>query len=196
MPRAHSRMTELDAVNHMLMTIGESPITVLGSSSGVPDAEAAERILFDTQRVVLEQGWHWNTEKQILLTPNTLGEINLPENCLRVDTVYESGHIDVTQRGDRLYNIKEHSYIFEDDLVVDMVVFLQWDEMPEAARRYIRATGTRSFQEKRMASNVVEQYVMQEEHHAKAALMDAELEHDDANLLRDSIDLAPTLWRY
>ena len=53
-----SSMTKLEAVNLMLDSIGESPVSSL--SSGLADAETAERIFNQVDKDVQAVGWHVN----------------------------------------------------------------------------------------------------------------------------------------
>uniref|UniRef100_UPI0040473467 hypothetical protein n=1 Tax=Shewanella sp. TaxID=50422 RepID=UPI0040473467 len=52
--------SKLDAVNTMLSSIGEAPVSSL--SSGLIEAEIAETILDTIDREVQSMGWHFNTE--------------------------------------------------------------------------------------------------------------------------------------
>ena len=45
--------------------------------------------------------------------------------------------MNVTQRGTRLYNKDDHTYIFTDTVYVDIVFLLDFADLPEDARLYI-----------------------------------------------------------
>ena len=74
---------KLDAVNSILLGIGEAPVNTLGS--GLQEAEIAEVTLNNINREVQTIGWHFNTEVRYSLGKNSDGIINLPSNCLKVD---------------------------------------------------------------------------------------------------------------
>ena len=76
-------LTKLDAVNIVLNSIGETPVSSL--TSGLPDAEAAESKLDGTIKEVLAKGWHQNLERGIIMSRNRDGEIVVPRQYLRVD---------------------------------------------------------------------------------------------------------------
>jgi len=62
--------TEIDAINTMLTTIGESPVNSINASTA--DTRIAQLILQEVDRATQSKGWNWNTEKDVVLTPNGL----------------------------------------------------------------------------------------------------------------------------
>ena len=63
-----AHMTKLQAVNQMLRSINEQPVSQL--ASGEIDAERAEDILDETSRRIQATGWHSNTRRHVPITPN------------------------------------------------------------------------------------------------------------------------------
>ena len=139
--------SELQAVNIMLSSIGEAPVNTLGS--GLQEAEIAEVVLDNINREVQSLGWIFNTDLRKTLSPNTNGHIDLPSNCMKVDTVsvLRDYTTDIVERDRRLYDRVTNSFIFTKDIDVDMVVLLSFDGLPEVARRYITLKAGRKFQE-------------------------------------------------
>ena len=63
---------------------------------------------------VQNEGWVFNREDHFPLTPNSEGEIEVPENVLRMD-VYENDvyrTTDLVKRKGKLYDKLNHTYIF------------------------------------------------------------------------------------
>ena len=178
-------MTALEAVNIMLRTIGEQPVTVL-EGSGIIEAENAKDNLQEASRDVQSQGWHFNTEVALTLQPDMEGNILLPENCLRVDTVRKDRRLDVIQRGTKLYDRQNHTYKFQTPLTLDMVVMLDFDELPQDARRYISVVATRRFQQGVVASTVLDSFSRQDEIEAHTTLCVSDAENADYNILTDN----------
>lgn len=184
------------AVNAMLRAIGESPINTV-SDSGNVDAELAQQTLETISRTVQERGWYWNTMEGLTLSVNPItGEIALPRNCLKVDTVGEDNrNYPVAQRGRRLFNKKTNSYKFDKALKVDLVEFLTFEELPQATRTYITYSAIRKFQEDRVGSDTLAKFQIEDEKAAWAAMLNAESEARDANIF-DSYDVARVMDRY
>ena len=186
--------TELEAINTMLSTIGEAPVNTV-EDNGIVDAVIARQILRSTSREVQARGWHFNTEKGFLLTPDSEGFITLPPTVLRVDTVEESQDIDVVLRGNRLYDRRNHTFKFDKPIRVDAVILLPFDELPEVAREYITIRAARIFQERVVGSDLLSSFSKSDELRALAALQEMEADTADYNILTDNYSVARVLSR-
>lgn len=187
--------TELMAVNAMLRAIGESPLNTLESPEAV-DAVLAQQTLEAVSRHVQERGWYWNTLENYRLARTHPGnEIHLPQNTLKVDTVEcDRDLYPVVQRGKRLFNKRTNSYQFDKALTVDLVEFLPFEELPQAARTYITLSAVRKFQEDRVGSEALSAMHKADEQGAWMALVSAESEVRDASIF-DSWDVASVMDR-
>ena len=181
--------TKLDAVNVMLSIIGEAAVNSL--SSGLLDAEMAETILDNITRSVQSTGWSFNEEIGYTLSPDSKGHLNLPANCVRVDlsqteSKYRNSTFDYVQRGSKLYDKINHTYVISDPVVVDMIVLLDFEELPEAARRFITIRASRSFQERVVGSDTLSSLTADDENTAWLDLLHAESDVNDHNIFDDS----------
>lgn len=186
--------TELEALNSMLSTIGEAPVSTV-EDNGIVDAVIARQILRGTSREVQARGWHFNTEKGYPILPDVNGNLMLPSTVLRCDTVNSSEDIDVVVRGTRLYDRRNHTFTFTKPVTVDMVILLPFDELPEVARYYITVRASRIYQERVVGSESLSKFNSQDELRAKVALEDYEAETADYNMLTDSYSVARVLNR-
>lgn len=133
-------LSELDAVNQMLLAIG-SGVTNTITGTVNRDVAACRSILDRTRTKVLLFGWSFNTDKDRPFQPDANGFIDLPSKALFVDTTNEryQGDMDVAQRGQRLYDRKKASFTFTKTVYLDLKLDMDWDDLPEAARHYIAA---------------------------------------------------------
>jgi hypothetical protein len=161
--------TNLEAINTMLGYIGEAPVNSVSNTSELPVSAAnAVTILDETSREVQSEGWHFNTVKDYVLTPSN-DAITLPSNTLQVD--HEGTEdVDLVQRGLSLYDRKNQTTTFTDDIKVTIVVALDWDQLPEQARRYIALRAARSLQSRLVGSRELEALIIRDEYTAKANL--------------------------
>ena len=181
--------TKLDAVNVMLSIIGEAAVNSL--SSGLVDAEMAETILDNITRSVQSTGWSFNEEIGYTLSPDSNGHLNLPANCVRVDlsqtvSKYRDSKFDYVQRGSKLYDKINHTYVIADTVIVDMIVLLDFEELPEAARRFIMIRAGRTFQERVVGSDLLSSLTADDENTAWLDLLHAESDVNDHNIFDDS----------
>ena len=177
-----SPTTELDAINTMLSTIGESPINMVEDTGNV-DVVIARQILQSVSREVQARGWHFNTEKNYTITPDSEGYLVLPNTVLKVDTVYPDSSKDVVVRGSKLYDREKHTYVFTDAVKVDMTILLTFDELPEVARNYVTIRASRIFQERVVGSDTLHAFNSQDEARAMVSLMEYEADTADLNIL-------------
>lgn len=173
--------SRLDAVNVILTSCGESPVSSLSGSTA--DAANADVILGETLLSVQSKGWHFNTESDVPLTPDGDGFIALPSNCLRIDAdPVEYSSIDIVQRGLRLYDRTARSYVFTAPIKAEIVYALPFEELPEAARRYISIRASRIFHDRFVGSETEHAFSEKDELEARASLNESNLDTASTNL--------------
>ena len=179
---AISKTTKLDAINSMLIGIGEAPVNTL--NSGLQEAEVAAILLDNVSREVQSACWSFNTDLRYTLTPNTAKEIVLPSNTLVVDTtkLKRDYNTDVIERKSRLYDRTKNSYEFDGDVEVDITYLFDFEELPEVARRYITLRAGRKFQENILGSSEMTQLQFKDEQAALINLRDFESQSADYNI--------------
>ncbi len=176
--------TELDAINIMLGTIGESPINSLDAATGVVDAVTARSILSEVAVQVQEEGWHFNTDYEFVLTPDaSTKEIYVAPNTIEVDVSPYTSDVDVAIRGNRLYDRKNKTYQFQKDIKADLTILLEFNELPQAARHYITIRAARVFQQRVVGSQLLGAYTDQDEARALRAMRRYEARTGDYNIL-------------
>lgn len=165
-------LTELEAVNLMLETIGEAPVSTL-VDVGIQEVAIASSILHNTSRNVQSLGHTFNNETNYPLLVDSNNEITLPSNTLRVKPM---DNLNIIQRGNRLYDKTNHSYTFDtiDQLLVDITFFLPFEELPQAVRQYVYVAASRDFQKKVLGSDTITSFTQEDEARAMAAFMDEE----------------------
>jgi len=161
--------TKLEAVNTMLTSIGESPVNTITSST-TTDVSIAIQILDNVSREVQSVGWYFNTDTNYKLVKNTSGEVDLPSNCLRVDNSNQDADLDLVERGRKLWDRENHTFIINKDIRVNITWFLDFQDLPETARRYITIRAARIFQDRMLASETLHTFHQVDEIQALSAL--------------------------
>ena len=173
--------SKLEAVNSMLGHIGESPVNSISDTNALPiSAATAISALDEVSRSVQAEGWHFNTELKVTLSPAGDGTITLSDDILEVDTTDAS--IDVAQRGLSLFDRANNTSVFAKDLEVNLTRLLDFTSLPEAARRYITLVASRVFQGRMVGSRELEALIARDEYNARADLMDAEGNNSDRTI--------------
>jgi hypothetical protein len=181
-----AQTTKLDAVNTMLSAIGEAPVNSL--SSGLVEAEIAETILNTVDREVQSEGWHFNTEYKKSFAQDTNGEIPLGNDVLRADAHLDANSKDLVQRGLRMYDRKNHTFAIKQAVKLDVVVQLDFEDMPEVAKRYVTLKATRIFQDRVVGSNTLHDFQERDEQMALMQLKEFDARTDDNNIF-DNYDV-------
>jgi hypothetical protein len=187
-------MTKLEAVNQMLSAIGESPVNSLFQGTSA-DARIAVQILDEVDRATQLMGWHFNTEKDFPLSRDVNNNINLSANVVRVDVdnSFYPG-VDVVQRGSKLYDKKNHTFEFTQDLKGEIIVLLSFEELPEPARYYITTRASRIFQDRVVGSGDASRSLMNDE--IQALVLLKEFDHDTGDhSVFDNYDVARIIFR-
>ena len=133
----NGQMTELEAVNEVLAAIGDQPVQTLAAGTYI-EAIRIQQIIKETSREIQAQGWWFNEEENKTLKPDINGYITLGYNVINVYVLNDNDG-SIIQRGNRLYDRKKDTYKFDKDLQVDLLLALDWDELPQVARSYISA---------------------------------------------------------
>ena len=182
--------TQLEAVNSMLSYISESPVNEIPADLTTlpPSAEIAVNLLAETSREVQSEGWHFNTEKEYELTADGDNKFPLPVNTIDMDA--SDASLDLVQRGLFVYDRENRTDVFTTStLKVDVTFLLDFDQLPEQARRYILLRAARMLQVRLVGSRELENLILRDELHAKARLEDTEGNVSDRSIF-DHYDTA------
>lgn len=173
----------LQAVNVIMEAFGQAPVASLINVTNL-DAETALNRLYETSREVQEEGWHWNQEIDYKIDPNVGGEIVLPYNCLKVKKVYFlQGHKkDLVVRGDKLYDRIGHTFNVGVTATMDMTIALPFEDIPEAARRYITVKAARRMASAKLHSTTAFRFTKVDEDEARMRVEQADAETDQRTL--------------
>lgn len=185
-----STTTKLNAINTMLSTVGEAPVNNL-TGSVTADVRLAESILDEISREVQSSSWHFNTEKDVSLLPNSNDEVSLASNVVRVDLEDDNVDVnyDIVVRGSKLYNRKSRTYTITATLKYTVVYLLDWDDLPETAKRYIMIRAARIYQDRLLGSEKISAFTRTDEQAAFISLREFEMDTSDLSIW-DNYDVA------
>ncbi len=143
--------TELSAVNSILGSIGQSPITTLNFSN--PETEFIYNILTEVSKDVQNEGWQFNLEENVTKTPNqTSGHDDEHKIVVDADEIRVNIHSDSNQaklmdtviRYDendarRVYSLEENKFdaFTATTYKADVVTLYLFEKVPNVFQRYI-----------------------------------------------------------
>lgn len=188
-------MTELEAVNIILQTIGEAEVTSIEDIT-IEDAQMALSTLRQVSREFQSAGWHFNTDYDYPLTVNVDNKIQYPVSAAHVDPMPDESK-DLVKRGDFLYDRKNRTFTFDANTTVDCTVvwLLDFEDMPQTAREYVTYRAARRFAKNVMGDEATVQYSLQDEQQARAAFIADEARRADHNMVTDSWSTSRMFYR-
>jgi len=193
---ALTRTTYLEAVNLVLRMMGEAPVNSLDGEFGL--AQQADDALKAVSRKVMTEGWSFNTDYQRTLQKDTTtGKIKVPLNALRIEvSPFSYSDMDVVQRGELLYDRKAGTYTFTKDIVADVTYALDWEELPEHARRLIAVSAGRELQQSVIGSKDLDSINYGMEAEAKSAFLEVETTTSSHNMLQGNPNITSPYLSY
>lgn len=187
MPLTMVPTTALDAVNVMLMSIGQAPVETI-TASGIKDVNICSLVLHNTSRAVQLDGWTFNTDYGFSISPNVNNRILVPADALSIDNTYPRDG-DWVERYDTgftarsMYDLINRTFNRTVALSCDIVRFYDFEQIPQAARNYISIRAARIFQAGAVASDVLFRFEQVDEMDALVSLRRTENRVGDRNML-------------
>lgn len=186
--------TELQAVNLMLESIGESPVSSL-ADAGLGDVAIAKDILGRANREVQAKGWHWNRDYEYSMARDVDSKIPVGSSILEIDSDGSSASLDVVVRGGFLWDRGNKRYTFDAAITCSVTWLLEFESIPEAARNYIAVLASRRFAKAALGTEEASRLSVEDEISAWASLVNNEARTGDANFLNDNYSAASILAR-
>lgn len=180
-------MLKLDAVNQCLRALGWTGVRSL-DTDGFSDAAIAEQTVDEMELKVQTMGWYYNTRKEVLLTPDSAGNIAIPDGCITIDSDGVDKWREVTQLGDRLYDLDNNTNVFTvTNLSCTYTLRYQFGCIPEPIQEYITAMAAHAHNERYQQSLnrrvTARQHLIMEISRAKAIAMRFEDSTSDVNFV-------------
>ena len=196
--------TELSAVNTILGSIGQSPISTLDYDN--PEIAFIYNLLRDSNVDVLNEGWHFNTERHVKYTPQDVGgvqKIAIGSDILKMDVTdgWSKRHYDVVKRNGYLYDKYDHTDDWDeltDGIDLDIVKLVSFEDLPEVFKRYIVYKASTRAATQLVGNPQLARLLAQQEALARATVMEYECNqgnHSMFGLPEDSTYNAYQPWR-
>jgi hypothetical protein len=172
---------ELQAVNQILASVGQAPVTTLEQTN--PDVAIAYNTLQQVSREVQAEGWTFNKEYHYPLTPNSDGEIVIPDNMLQIDLCmdeYYNKDKDPIRRDGKLYDRNSHSYKWKQRThYFDITWLFDWDDLPPVIKDYITSRASAFVSQRIIGDPNQYQALQQQEVYMRAMALEYETQQGD-----------------
>ena len=166
--------TELSAVNSILGAIGQSPVTTLNYEN--PEIGFIYNILTEVNKDVQNEGWVFNKEYNVELSPDASKHITIPANVLRYDlhedNIYRTKNI--VRRNGRLWDTINQTDEFDSNLHLDITWLWTFEDLPSAFKRYIISRASVRAATQLVSNPNLVQLLQQQEAQTRATCMEYE----------------------
>ena len=181
--------SELNAVNQILASVGQAPVTTLDQTN--PDVAICYMTLNETSRQVQAEGWTFNKEFNFPLdVDSSTRRFKIPNNMLQVDLAecrkWEYGKYDSVRRTPPdekeayLYERNHHTYEWDEDtLYLDVVWLWSWDDLPIPVQEYITAKAATIVSQRIITDNNLYTMLKEQENYLRAQALEYEANQGD-----------------
>ena len=199
----YATSSELDAVNSILMSVGESPVNTLETQS--PEVAIAQTTLRQITREIQAEGWSFNSEQAVKFIPDVNDQIELGDNILSVDInrYYHTDTYDVTMKAttstvnnklvttrklyDRYRANEANADKFPDEtaMYLDIIYMYAFEDIPQPFKDYITAKACRIGSTRMVSDLEIAQALQQDEVVARANAIEYDTAQADYNVFND-----------
>ena len=196
--------TELSAVNSILGSIGQAPITQLKDpttgaiTNANPEIQFIYNLLRDATVDVQSEGWHFNRERHVPFAKDSVtNKITIPADVVRIDLPdnWSRRHYNFVRRGGFLYDKITHTDVFTDmvsPIELDIIKIYPFEDLPPVFKRFIVYRASRTAATQLVANPQLVQLLGTQEAIARASLMEYECNQGNHSMFGFEDDTAYT----
>ena len=178
--------TELSAVNSILGSIGQSPVTnTTGDALLNPEIQFVVNLLNEVNKDVQSTGWTFNSEYRVKKSPDANKNYVVPANAILYDI--SDGQIDretnVVRKDGKLYDTIHQTDEFTQDFYFDIITLYAFTDVPPPIQRYIIARASMRAATQLVSNGDLVKLLQVEEQQARANALEYETEQGDHNFM-------------
>ena len=157
-----------------------APVNAIDNDN--PMVLMASNTIDEVSLSVQSDGYTFNTEREYPFTPNSSNQIIIPDNVLALDSPYDQ-ESNLIIRGGKLYDKRDHSFTFTEQLKLNVLWLFDFDDMPEPFKNYVSLRSANLFAGRAVGSAEQVRFGEREEAMARAAMIEYETQQGDYNYL-------------
>ena len=174
-------ITELEVVNDVLSTTGDSPVQSL--DDGYQPVFIIKKMINNISRDMQSMNYWFNTEYGVTLDVNTESNtIVLPFNLLK----FEPEDARYINRGLTVYDRLARTTTITAPIVADISVMLEFNQLPQEARKFIQAKCKQQYNNEFLGDNSIKRDLAIDLQEAKINLDRTHIENENVNILDSS----------
>jgi len=166
---------ELPAINQILTSCGQAPVTTLDQTN--PEVAIAYATLLQVSREVQSEGWTFNKEYHVEFNKDNNNEILIPNNIIQIKLTEnaQNSPYHAVRRSGKLYDRQNHRYTWEySPIECDVVWEFDFIDLPDPIQNYIKARAATIVSGRIVGDNAQYQRLQQQEIQQRALAMEYE----------------------
>ena len=178
---------ELPAVNEILASVGQAPVTTLDQTN--PDVAIAYDTLLTVSREVQAEGWTFNTEYDYPQTTENK-QYKISPKMLQVDLASRyrtsragTGDKDVVRKDGKLYDRYNHTFDLttkdSEEIKLDVTWLIDWVDLPIPIQDYIVSRAAAIVSSRIVGDGGQYQMLQQKEAYTRAMALEYETQQGD-----------------
>ena len=184
---------ELEAVNEILGSIGEPPVSTLEESANL-DVVNARRVLLSASKAIQSKGWTFNIEQNLELQPDVYTKlISYSDDILSMRSSQST--TPYVNKNGYVYDRLNRTDIFDGPIFVDTIRLRTLSEMPECFSRWIVATASYKFANNYLGDAQTSQRLQAEVELARIDCNEYEHDYGNYNALTGDVFISQALSR-
>jgi len=177
-----AHMTEIDAVNMIIASIGEAPVDTVAGLDEVDEAAEALRVLNERSKKIQMGEWNFNTRLGVILQKTADDTYEVAANVLEIDTSnaplgrntgagQRDAHLNTAWRRNVadtkfvLYNVVDDREDWPNGaptITVDVKEYLEFEHCPPAIQWYIAVDAAHTFQKGTFGSTTIHAFTKED----------------------------------
>ena len=166
---------ELPAINHILTSCGQAPVTTLDQTN--PEVAIAYATLLQVSREVQSEGWTFNKEYHVPFNKDNNDEILIANNIIQIKLTEnaQNAPYHAVRKNGKLYDRQNHRYTWEyTPIECDVIWEFDFIDLPEPIQNYIKARAATIVSGRIVGDNAQYQRLQQQEIQQRALAMEYE----------------------
>ena len=166
---------ELPAVNQILTSCGQAPVTTLDQTN--PEVAIAYATLLQVSREVQSEGWTFNKEYHVPFNKDNNDEILIANNIIQIKLTENAQNTpyNAVRRNGKLYDRQNHRFTWEySPIECDVIYEFDFIDLPDPIQNYIKARASTIVSGRIVGDNAQYARLQQQEIQQRALAMEYE----------------------
>ena len=179
-------MQRIDAINEILLAIGEEPVTSIDTMVDNIDAVTAQRCLNRVLSNVQTTGYSWNIVEDVTITPDSVTKrIRWDPTWLSIRNT-DTSTMYLHPKDGYVYDVTNSTFEFSDSFIATLIKQLSFEELPYVWQNYVVQRASYLFASRFLGDANLQQLLAQDVSEAWSKCTEYELDIGQYNMFNNT----------